>query len=94
MSVDIILEQQKNVIAVNTEMIQSEGKSSFVWKLDENNQAQKQPVTLGLEDLTKVEIKSGLKVGDTLVIPPTDTPLQPGMVIIEEEKDKNLDSES
>jgi HlyD family secretion protein len=93
-SVEIILEQQKDVIAINTELIQSEGKSSFVWKLDANNQVQKQPVTLGLKDLTKVEIKSGLKVGDTLVIPPTDIPLKPGMVIIEEEKDKNSDSES
>ncbi|CAC5341010.1 MULTISPECIES: efflux RND transporter periplasmic adaptor subunit [Planktothrix] len=93
-SVEIILEQQKDVIAINTELIQSEGKSSFVWKLDANNQVQKQPVTLGLKDLTKVEIKSGLKVGDTLVIAPTDIPLKPGMVIIEEEKDKNSDSES
>ncbi|SKB12059.1 putative HlyD family secretion protein [Planktothrix sp. PCC 11201] len=93
-SVEIILEQQKDVIAVNTELIQSQGKSSFVWKLDANNQVQKQPVTLGLKDLTKVEVKSGLKVGDTLVIPPTDIPLQPGMVIIEEEKDKNSDSET
>ncbi|CAD5931446.1 efflux RND transporter periplasmic adaptor subunit [Planktothrix rubescens] len=93
-SVEIILEQQKDVIAINTELIQSEGKSSFVWKLDSNNQVQKQPVTLGLKDLTKVEIKSGLKVGDTLVIAPTDIPLKPGMVIIEEEKDKNSDSES
>ena len=93
-SVEIILEQQKDVIAINTELIQSEGKSSFVWKLDSNNHVQKQPVTLGLKDLTKVEIKSGLKVGDTLVIAPTDIPLKPGMVIIEEEKDKNSDSES
>jgi HlyD family secretion protein len=95
-SVEIILEQQKDVIAINTELIQSEGKSSFVWKLDANNQVQKQPVTLGLKDLIKVEIKSGLKVGDTLVIPPADIPLEPGMVIVEEEKekDKSLDSES
>ncbi|HEY9863875.1 MAG TPA: HlyD family efflux transporter periplasmic adaptor subunit [Candidatus Obscuribacterales bacterium] len=95
-SVEIILEQEKDVIAINTELIQSEGKSSFVWKLDANNQVQKQPVTLGLKDLIKVEIKSGLKVGDTLVIPPADISLEPGMVIVEEEqeKDKSLDSES
>lgn len=95
-SVEIILEQEKDVIAINTELIQSEGKSSFVWKLDANNQVQKQPVTLGLKDLIKVEIKSGLKVGDTLVIPPADISLEPGMVIVEEEKekDKRLDSES
>ncbi|VXD15337.1 efflux RND transporter periplasmic adaptor subunit [Planktothrix paucivesiculata] len=95
-SVEIILEQEKDVIAINTELIQSEGKSSFVWKLDANNQVQKQPVTLGLKDLIKVEIKSGLKVGDTLVIPPADISLEPGMVIVEEEKDKDksLDSES
>jgi RND family efflux transporter, MFP subunit len=93
-SVEIILEQQKDVIAVNTELIQSEEKSSFVWKLDPNNQAQKQPITLGLKGLTQVEVKSGLKVGDTLIIPPADIPIKPGMLIIEEEKDKNLDSET
>jgi HlyD family secretion protein len=93
-SVEIILEQEKDIIAVNIELIQSEGDSSFVWKLDANNQAQKQPVTLGLKGLTQVEVKSGLKVGDTLIIPPADIQIQPGMLIIEEKKDKNLDSET
>ncbi|CAD5966262.1 Putative HlyD family secretion protein [Planktothrix tepida] len=87
-SVEIILEERKNVIVLNTELIQSLDDSPFVWKLDANNHAQKQPVTLGLKGLTQVEIKSGLKVGDTVVIPPPDTPIEPGTPIIEQTEEK------
>ncbi|VXD12952.1 putative HlyD family secretion protein [Planktothrix serta PCC 8927] len=93
-SVEIILEQQKNVVVLNTELIQSEKDSEFVWKLDSDNQAQKQPVTVGLKGLTQVEIKSGLKVGDTVIIPPPDTPLEPGTPIIEQGEDSNSDSQT
>lgn len=92
-SVEIILEEQKNVIVLNTELIQSPEDSPFVWKLDANHQAQKQPVTIGLKGLTQVEIKSGLKVGDTLIIPPPDSSIQPGTPIIKEEEEKNSDSQ-
>jgi len=91
-SVEIILEEETNVIVLNTELIQSPEDSPFVWKLDSNHQAQKQSVTLGIKGLTQVEIKSGLKVGDTLVIPPPDSSIQPGTPIIEEEAENNSDS--
>jgi len=93
-SVEIILEERKNVIALNTELIQSEKNSEFVWKLDSNHQAQKQPVTVGLKGLTQVEIKTGLKVGDTVIIPPPDTPIKPGTPIIEKGEDNNSDSQT
>ncbi len=91
-SVEIILEEQKNVIVLNTELIQSPEDSPFVWKLDSNHQAQKQPVTIGLKGLTQVEIKSGLKAGDTIIIPPPDRSIQPGTPIIDEEAENNSDS--
>lgn len=77
---------------LNTELIQSPEDSPFVWKLDSNHQAQKQPVTIGLKGLTQVEIKSGLKAGDTIIIPPPDRSIQPGTPIIEEEAENNSDS--
>ncbi len=91
-SVEIILEARNQVIAVNTELIQREGKSTFVWKLDGKNQAQKQPVTLGLEGLTQVEVKSGLNVGDRLIIPPPDTPIEAGTPIVIEAEEQTPES--
>lgn len=87
-SVEIILESRNQVIAVNTELIQWEGKSTFVWKLDGENKAQKQSVTLGLEGLTQVEVKSGLNVGDRLIIPPPDTPIEAGTPIVIEAEEQ------
>lgn len=82
-SVEIILEERNNVVVLNTELIQRRGTSNFVWILDSENTAQKQPVTLGLEGLIKVEITSGLKAGDTVISPPPETPLEPGIPITE-----------
>ncbi len=82
-SVEIILEERNNVVVINTELIQREGTSNFVWILDSENTAQKQPVTLGLEGLIQVEITSGLEAGDTVISPPPETPLEPGIPITE-----------
>lgn len=91
-SVEIILEGRNNVIVVNTELIQREEKSTFVWKLDAENKAQKQPVTLGLEGLTQVEVKSGLKVGDRVVIPPPDSTIEVGTPIVIETEEKGSET--
>ncbi|MEB3279602.1 MAG: efflux RND transporter periplasmic adaptor subunit [Lyngbya sp.] len=82
-SVEIILEERNNIVVLNTELIQREGTSNYVWILDSENTAQKQPVTLGLEGLIQVEITSGLKAGDTVISPPAETPLEPGIPITE-----------
>ncbi|EAW34449.1 efflux RND transporter periplasmic adaptor subunit [Lyngbya sp. PCC 8106] len=82
-SVEIILEERNNVVVLNTELIQREGQSNYVWALDSENTAQKQPVTLGLEGLIQVEITSGLKAGDTIISPLPETKLEPGIPITE-----------
>jgi len=80
-SVEIILEDRNNVVVLNTELIQREGKSNYVWVLDSENTAQKQPITLGLEGLVQIEIKSGLEAGERVISPSPDTPLEPGIPI-------------
>ncbi len=80
-SVEIILEKSKNVVVVDTELIQREGQSSYVWTLDDNNKAQKQPVILGLEGLLQVEVTSGLNPGDTIIEIPPDESIQPGAFV-------------
>jgi HlyD family secretion protein len=82
-SVEIIVEQRKNVVAVNLEAVQRDEGEPFIWIQDKQGKAQKQKVTLGLEGTTKVEIKSGLKAGDKIILPGADTTLEPGKAVTE-----------
>ncbi|MFA9202137.1 MAG: efflux transporter periplasmic adaptor subunit, partial [Candidatus Nanopelagicaceae bacterium] len=55
------------------------GSQPFVWVKNEQGKAQKQPVTLGLEDLTSVEVTSGLQAGEQIILPSPDIHLTPGI---------------
>ncbi|WP_414619325.1 efflux RND transporter periplasmic adaptor subunit [Calothrix sp. CCY 0018] len=81
-SVEIVVEQRKQVVAVNLEALQREGEP-FVWIKDAQNKAQKRKVTLGLEGATKVEVKSGLKAGEKIILPLPDVTIEPGTLITE-----------
>lgn len=80
-SVEIILKERNNVVVVDTELVQREGQSAYVWTLDVKDRTQKQPITLGLEGLLQVEVTSGLNPGDTIVQTPPDESIQPGTVV-------------
>ncbi|MEC4894910.1 MAG: HlyD family efflux transporter periplasmic adaptor subunit [Oscillatoria sp. PMC 1051.18] len=80
-SVEIIIEQQKNVLVLDAEAIQQEDDEAFVWLIDEQGRVSKQPVTLGLEALTAIQVKSGLSEGSRVAVPAPDTTLQPGMKV-------------
>jgi HlyD family secretion protein len=79
-SVEIVTENQTDAIAVPPESIQRKEEKPFVWLKDANNQAKKQPVTVGLQGLQQVAITSGLKSGDSLVIP------EPGSSLSEDQE--------
>ena len=78
-SVEIILEQRQAVVTVPLTAIQNEGGSQFVWLKDQDGRAQKQEVTVGLQNLQSAEIISGLQAGDEIApaLPP-DVELTPG----------------
>lgn len=80
-SVEIVVEQRKQVVAVNIEAVQRSKGKPFVWIKDAQNKAQKRKVTLGLEGATKVEVKSGLKADEKIIIPLPDVTLEPGKLI-------------
>lgn len=82
-SVEIVVQQRQKVVAVNIEAIQRSEPQPFVWVRDNQGKAQKRIVTLGLEGATRVEVKSGLKPGDKIILPSPNTPVEPGMPIIE-----------
>ncbi len=81
-SVEIVLQQQQNVPVLSIEAIQTMGSQPFVWVMDDLGKATKQSVELGLEGLTKVEIKSGLEVDEEVILPPLESGLEPGITVV------------
>jgi HlyD family secretion protein len=77
-SVEIITSQRRAVIAIPPEAIQRTEANPFVWLRDAQGKAKQQPVQIGLEGLETVEVTSGLKAGDQLVLPPPEAALIPG----------------
>lgn len=81
-SVEIIQEQRQNVLTVDPSAIERSESKPFVWIRDDYGKAQKRPVTLGLEGTTNVEVRAGLRLGDQVILPPPETPLQPGTPVV------------
>ncbi|MEH2171299.1 efflux RND transporter periplasmic adaptor subunit [Nostoc sp.] len=80
-NVEIILQQRQNVVLLNTGVIGRSERSPFVWVRDSKNQAQKRPIALGLEGLMNVEVTSGLRAGEQIILPPVESELKPGIPI-------------
>jgi len=80
-NVEIVLQQRKNVVVLDIETIQQTGSKPFVWVVEKTNTVRQQPITLGLEGLTQVEVTAGLQVGDRIAVPTPDLALQPGVQI-------------
>ncbi|HEY9748816.1 MAG TPA: efflux RND transporter periplasmic adaptor subunit [Allocoleopsis sp.] len=80
-NVELVIEQRPDVVALNTEAIQRTGATPFVWVQDDAGKAEKRSVSLGLEGLVTVEVKSGLQPGEKVILPPPESPLQPGMKV-------------
>jgi HlyD family secretion protein len=77
-NVEIVLQQRQNVVVLDTEAIQRSEEKPFVLVRDKQGKAQKKNITLGLEGLTNVEVTSGLRPGEQVVLPSTDSKAEPG----------------
>ena len=77
-NVEIVLQQRQNVVVLDTEAIQRSEEKPFVLVRDKQGKAQKKNITLGLEGLTNVEVTSGLRPGDQVVLPAADSKSEPG----------------
>lgn len=81
-SVEIVTAARQNVVAIPPEAIQRSESTPFVWLKDSQGKSEQQPIQLGLQGLQAVEVTSGLKVKEQLVIPPPDMPLIPRTPLI------------
>jgi HlyD family secretion protein len=67
----ILLEQKKDVLMVQRGQFLQSGSGRFVYRVDDDV-AYKQPVVLGARSLNTVEVLSGLKAGDRIIISSTE----------------------
>lgn len=65
--VAINAEQHVSAVLVSTAAVVHEGEDTFVFVTD-GKKAQRRPVTIGLADVEHVEIRSGLKAGEPVII--------------------------
>ncbi|MDX2241266.1 MAG: efflux RND transporter periplasmic adaptor subunit [Leptolyngbyaceae cyanobacterium bins.302] len=85
-NVELVLEQARDVLTLNPEAIQRSGEAMFVWVKDADNTAQKRSITTGVEGLLGIEVKSGLRPGEQVILPPAEPSLQPGNPVTTETK--------
>ena len=82
-SVEIVLNQRRNVVILPLEAIQQLEEKPFVWIKNGKGRAEKRPVQLGLQSVTTVEVKSGLQTGEIVVLPSPTQPLTAGAALKE-----------
>ena len=69
----IVLGQVKDVIGVPVDAVYDDGEASYVTVLKEDGTQKDVKVTTGFENSKYIEIKSGLKEGDQIVVPTDDS---------------------
>jgi RND family efflux transporter MFP subunit len=80
-TVSLPLHSAENVLAIPLQAVQTSGANQgTVLVVDKSNRIQRRQVTLGLQNATDVEVKSGLNAGD-LVIFGDQSQYQPGEVV-------------
>ena len=64
--VNLGLENKENVMTLPVQAVSLNGNPN-VWKINDKNEIEEQPVTVGLQTADKIEILNGLKEGDQVV---------------------------
>jgi len=91
-SVEIIQEQRQNVVTVDSCAIARSESKPFVWIRDDDSKAQKRSITLGLEGTTNVEVRSGLRPDEQVILPSPEAPLKPGTPVVPQTSPTRIES--
>lgn len=82
-SVEVVLVQRSQVIAIPSEALQQDSDTPYVWVLTDDNTVEQRSVTVGLNTLEAIEITAGLRENEIIIpTPPVDTPLVEGMTVV------------
>ncbi|MFM6369444.1 MAG: efflux RND transporter periplasmic adaptor subunit, partial [Dolichospermum sp.] len=76
--VTLIIFKRENVITIPNDAIQQNDSQTFVWMRDKQGKSFKKIIKIGLQGLDNIEVISGLKPGDEILIPILDNPLNEG----------------
>jgi HlyD family secretion protein len=78
-NVSVTTAKQDNALTVSREAVRSEGGQHYVYRIV-HGELQTKPVETGISNLTRVEIKDGLKDGELIALGSTNPqlPLKPG----------------
>ncbi len=66
--VSIVLEQSKDALLIPAQVLQKAGRGAYTVPVLENGQVLQKPVTVGINNKVNVEILSGLKEGDQVIL--------------------------
>jgi RND family efflux transporter MFP subunit len=64
----ISLQQRNNIVTIPVQAVVQGDAQSYVLALDANNRVQKKVVTLGVQGADKVEVTSGISVGELVIV--------------------------
>lgn len=77
-SVEVVVDRREDTLVVPTEAIQWSDPEPFVWMQNQQGNAEKRPIVLGLEGLEQVEVISGLGDGDQIALLPPSVSVTSG----------------
>ena len=72
-SVSIVAGRRPDCIAVPLSAVQHESGEAAVWTVDEDGTVHRRRVETGIQDLDRIEIRTGLEAGERLVTGPAGT---------------------
>lgn len=71
-SVSIIAGRNPDCLAVPIAAVLAEGGQTVAWTVDDDGTVHRRPVVTGIQDMDRMEIRSGLEPGERLVTGPAD----------------------
>jgi HlyD family secretion protein len=77
---EIISKIVKDAVSIPKQALHYESRGKGVYKLTSDNHVDWQPVTVGVGDISSVEILSGLKIDDQIVLP-SDVEIKEGVIV-------------
>src|SRR4029077_21283779 len=78
--VTIVVAEHSNVLTLQRDALRIDDSQPYVYRIVDNH-VKRQTVEFSLQNLTRVEITSGLSAGDSVALPAEDKPLFDGAAV-------------
>ena len=78
--VTIVVAEHNNVLTLQRDALRIDESKPYVFRIVDNH-LKRQTIEFSLQNLTRVEITSGLSVGDSVAVPAEDKPMLDGAAV-------------